>query len=751
MNENMPSMFTEEDYRLIEREFAGLRESSRKRCADEEQYQLVLKAFEFANEAHKGVRRRSGEPYILHPIAVAKIVVDEIGLGCKSICAALLHDVVEDTDFTVEDIQRLFGDKIASLVDGLTKIKTALDNDNKNKSQSNRVSLQAENFRRILVTLNDDVRIVLIKLADRLHNVRTIQFMPEYKRDKILSETMYLFIPLAHRLGLYSIKSEMENIWLKYREPAAYASIEKQLGKIMEERGSLIDNFIEPIRAELDKAGYKYTLLKRLKTPYSIWKKMTAKNIPFEQIYDIYAIRIIFESRPNYTEREQCWYIFSMITGLYKYKPDRTRDWVDKPKANGYEALHLTVMSNGGSWVEVQIRSERMNAIAERGIAAHWLYKDTEGANGNNEIEHWLQQVREILENPSIDAMQFLDEFHQELVTSSIYVFTPKGESKSLAKGSTALDFAFNIHTQVGSHAIAAKVNQRLVPLSQVLTNGDQVEIITSESGRPKREWLDFLQTSRAKTIVMDYLKSDKKNSIKDGMVILDKKLDERGITERSRVIKKLIDYYKISSGKDELYNKIGIGVIDLSDLDKALRTNAERRSVQMWGVKLLSPLRNGTINKKNEFLLQEDIDQGTISFNIAECCSPIPGDSVVAFIEDDGTVTIHKKSCPVAGNLASTEGHRIVSAKWSKHFMMSYLARISLEGIDRIGVLSDLTRVISLVLGVNMRKLHIETHDEIFEGFIDLYVHNTDDLDKLIKALSKVKGIERVKRVDIN
>ena len=751
MNENMETMFTEEDYRLIEREFAGLRESSRRRCADEEQFQLVLKAFEFANEAHKGVRRRSGEPYILHPIAVAKIVVDEIGLGCKSICAALLHDVVEDTDFTVEDIQRLFGDKIASLVDGLTKIKTALDNDNKNKNQTNRVSLQAENFRRILVTLNDDVRIVLIKLADRLHNVRTIQFMPEYKRDKILSETMYLFIPLAHRLGLYSIKSEMENIWLKYREPVAYNSIERQLGKIMEERGSLIDNFIEPIRAELDKAGYKYTLLKRLKTPYSIWKKMTTKNIPFEQIYDIYAIRIIFESKPGYTEREQCWYIFSMITGLYKYKPDRTRDWVDKPKANGYEALHLTVMSNGGSWVEVQIRSERMNAIAERGIAAHWLYKDTEGSNGNNEIEHWLQQVREILENPSIDAMQFLDEFHQELVTSSIYVFTPKGESKSLAKGATALDFAYSIHTEVGNHAIAAKVNQRLVPLSQVLTNGDQVEIITSESGRPKREWLDFLQTGRAKTIVMDFLKADKKNSIKEGMAILDRKLDERNISERTRVIKKLIDYYKISSGKDELYNKIGIGVIDLNDLDKALKTNAERRSVQMWGVKLLSPFRNGTINKKNEFLLQEDIDQGTISFNIAECCSPIPGDSVVAFIEDDGTVTIHKKSCPVAGNLASTEGHRIVSAKWSKHFMMSYLARISLEGIDRIGVLSDLTRVISLVLGVNMRKLHIETHDEIFEGFIDLYVHNTDDLDKLIKALSKVKGIERVKRVDIN
>ena len=744
-------MFTEEDNKLIEREFEGLKNSARMRCADEEQYKLVLKAFEFANEAHKGVRRRSGEPYILHPIAVAKIVVDEIGLGCKSICAALLHDVVEDTEFTVEDIKRLFGEKIASLVDGLTKIKTALDNDNKNKWQPNRVSLQAENFRRILVTLNDDVRIVLIKLADRLHNVRTIQFMPEYKRDKILSETMYLFIPLAHRLGLYSIKSEMENIWLKYREPAAYASIVQQLDKIMSERGAAIDDFIAPIRQELDKAGYQYTILKRLKTPYSIWKKMTTKNIPFEQIFDIYAVRIIFEPHGNLTEREQCWYIFSMITGLYSYKPDRTRDWVDNPKANGYEALHLTVMSNAGNWVEVQIRTQRMNSIAERGIAAHWLYKDAGlGGKGDTEIDRWIEQVGEILENPNIDAMQFLDEFHQELVTTTIYVFTPKGESKSLAKGATALDVAYSIHSEVGNHAIAAKVNQRLVPLSQVLTNGDQVEIISSESARPRREWLDFLATSRAKSQVMDYLKSDKKNNIKEGMEILDHKLDERNITERSRVIKKLVDYYKTSGGKEELYNKIGIGVIDLSDLDKALKTNAERRSVQMWGVKLLSPIRNSSINKKSEFLLQEDIDQGTISFNIAQCCSPIPGDSVVAFIEDDGTVTIHKKSCPVATNLASKEGHRIVSAKWSKHFMMSYLARISLEGIDRIGVLSDLARVISLVLGVNMRKLHIEAHDEIFEGVIDLYVHNTDDLDKLIRELSKVKGIERVKRVEI-
>ncbi len=744
-------MFTEEDNQLIERTFEGLRISARKRCASDQQYELVLKAYEFANEAHKGVRRRSGEPYILHPIAVAKIVVDEIGLGCKSICAALLHDVVEDTEFTVEDIERLFGAKIASLVDGLTKIKTALDNDNRNKS-GRQTSLQAENFRRILVTLNDDVRIVLIKLADRLHNVRTIQFMPEYKRDKILSETMYLFIPLANRLGLYGIKSEMENIWLKFREPEAYEAITRQLDRIMSERGTQIDDFIAPIRTELDKAGFKYKILKRLKAPYSIWKKMTAKNIPFEQIFDIYAVRIIFEPRGPFTEREQCWYIFAMITSLYQFKNDRTRDWVDYPKANGYEALHLTVMGNGGNWVEVQIRTERMNAIAERGIAAHWLYKDAGIGQADSEIDHWLQQVREILENPDMDAMRFLDEFHQELVTSSIYVFTPRGESKTLAKGSTALDFAYCVHSEVGNHAIAAKVNQRLVPLSQVLASGDQVEIITTDSARPRREWLTFLQSNRARTQVMDYLKSDKKNSIKEGMDLLDSRLAERGITERSRVIKKLIDYYQVPGGKDDFYNRIGTGVIDLEGLDKALRTDLKQRNVQMWGVKLLNPLRNlGRIDKKDTFLLQEDLEDGTISFNIAECCSPIPGDSVVAFIEDDGIVTIHKKSCPVAVSLASKEGHRIVSARWSKHFQMSFLARISLEGIDRVGAVSEVTRVISQVLGVNMRKLRIDSHDEIFEGTIDLYVHSTEDLDKLIKALGKVKGVERVKRVDIN
>lgn len=740
-------MFTEEDIKLIEREFEGLKTSCRKRCANDEQFQLTLKAFDFANEAHKGVRRRSGEPYILHPIAVAKIVVDEIGLGCKSICAALLHDVVEDTDYTVEDIKRLFGEKIATIVDGLTKIKTALDSESSNEP----TTLQAENFKRILLTLNDDVRIILIKLADRLHNVRTIQFMPEYKRDKILSETMYVFIPLAHRLGLYSIKSEMENIWLQYREPEAYNAITNRLNEVMISRSESIETFIEPIKNALDRAGYNYTIQKRLKTPYSIWKKMNARNIPFEEIYDIYAVRIVFKARPDFSEREQCWYIFSLITGIYQYKPDRTRDWLKEPKSNGYEALHLTVMGPGGNWIEVQIRSERMNNIAERGVAAHWLYKKEGVVESDTEIDRWLHQVREILDNPDQNALQFLDDFHKELVMSDIFVFTPQGKSVKLQKGSTALDFAYSIHSQVGNKAIAAKVNQKLQPLSFGLTNGDQVEIITSESGTPKREWLDFLKTNKARNMVLDVLKDRTKTTTKDGVRLLQEKLDERGINAQSRVLKKLMNYYDVST-KDEFYSRIAVGVIDLSDLDKALKTNAEKRNVQMWGVKLLNPLLNrGKIDKKKDYILQEDIDDGTVSFKIADCCSPIPGDNVVGFLGDDGIVTIHKKTCPIATDLASKEGHRIVTVKWSKHFIMSYLARINIKGIDRIGIVGDISKEIAFVLGINIRKILIETHDEIFEGYIELYVHHIDDLENLMKDLKKIKGVESVKRAELN
>lgn len=745
----MSGTFTEEDYNIIEREMVGLREAARKRCATRDEYELVLKAFDFANDAHKNVRRRSGDPYILHPIAVAKIVVSEIGLGCKSICSALLHDVVEDTDFTVDDIRRNFGDKIASIVDGLTKIKTALDG---NKDTT---SLQAENFKRILLTLNDDVRIVLIKLADRLHNVRTIEFMPEYKRDKILSETMYIFAPLAHRLGLYAIKTEMENIWLRFREPEACSDIEARLDHIVKQRENELEEFLVQIRQALEEGGYKdYEILKRLKSPYSIWKKMNNKNIPFEEIYDLYAIRIIFKPKEEFTEREQCWHIFTKITTLFPYKADRTRDWTKEPKSNGYEALHLTVMSNSGNWIEVQIRTERMNSIDERGVAAHWLYKNTGAINPeiDSEIDVWLKKVRDIIENPDANAIQFLDDFHKELTQSDIYVFTPKGEPKSLEKGSTVLDFAYSIHTDIGNHAIAGKVNQKLVPLSQVLRNGDQVEIISSSTGNPKREWLDFLKTSKAKNDLLDALRKNTQDSIGDGLKVLDGKLEERGITDRIRVMKKLLTYYNFET-KDEFYSKIGLGLVTLDDIDKALRSSSPTRDVLMWGIKLFRPEKNSNekIDHKKEYILEENPDKGTTSFVIADCCAPIPGDPAMGMIDADGNVVIHKKSCSVVNDLASKQGDKVLAVRWSKHFIMSFLAKIAITGIDRIGLINELTKVISGAMGINIRKLSIESHDGVFDGTIELYVHSTDDLEKMSRKISQIRGIESVNRVDIN
>ena len=742
--------FSEEDNKLIEQEFEGLRDSSKKRCANEQEFQEVLKAFNLANEAHKGVRRRSGEPYILHPIAVAKIVVQEIGLGYKSICAALLHDVVEDTDYTTDDIRRLFGDKITSLVDGLTKMKTALQND----SELDQKSLQAENFKRILLTLNDDIRVILIKLADRLHNVRTIEFMPEAKRDKILSETMYIFIPFAHRLGLYSIKSEMENIWRKYKEPEAYENIKERLKYIMQVRDNSIDEFIEPISKRLKKAGYSFQILKRMKTPYSIWKKMTARQIPFEEIYDIYAVRIIFDPKGDLSEHDQCYNIYRMITDIYpnRERVDRYRNFLSQPKSNGYEALHCTIMSPSGHWIEVQIRSDRMNKIAERGVAAHWAYKNQQTLGQHDQkIDEWLEKIKKVVENPDANALELLDTIHEELVTSEIYVFTPKGESKQLQKGYTALDFAYIIHSQIGNKAIAAKVNQKLVPLSTVLHTGDQVEIITSDSSRPKREWLTFLKSSRARSEVMDTLRENTKGNIKEGMNILASELSKHGLTPSSRVIKKLIEAYKVIGGKEELYAKIGIGIIDLSDLGTILTKNNEKKLIKIWGLDITDIVKPSKIEKGKDYILEENISEGTISYNIADCCNPIPGDNIVGFVDDDGKVTIHKKSCALAQNLASKRGEKIVQVKWSKHTILSFLARISLRGIDRIGIINDITREISLVLNVNIRKLFIQSHDGIFDGYIDLYVHNTKDLEDIIKKLKKIKGVDLANRVDIN
>ncbi|MCQ2148042.1 MAG: HD domain-containing protein, partial [Bacteroidales bacterium] len=573
---------------MIETEFAGLKKSALKRCANEKEIDVIQRAFDFANTAHKDVRRVSGEPYILHPIAVAKIVVDNIGLGYKSIASALLHDVVEDTNYTIEDIRTLFGDKIASLVEGLTKIKTVLDNEDKTKQTNFAVeSIQAENFKRILLTLNDDVRVVLIKLADRLHNCRTIEFMPEHKRDKILSETMYIFIPLAHRLGLYEVKSEMENIWLKFKEPEAYNDISERINKDVQKREKEIDEFIEPINKKLEESGFFFKVKKRVKSPYSIWHKMQTKRVSYDQIYDLYAVRIIFtpENANQDTERDQCYHIFSIITGLYRYMPDRVRDWVRHPKGNGYEALHCTLMSNAGIWIEVQIRSKRMDDIAEKGIAAHWAYK-REGyvMEEYSEMDKWLAKVKDILVSPDVNALDLLDIIHKDLTSADIMVFTHKGEQKTIQKGATVLDFAYMIHTEIGNKAIAAKVNMRLVPLTYTLKVGDQIEIITAENAIPKREWIQFLKTRHAANIVIEYFRTNlRQDTIDLGKKSLENGLSQIGFKPSNEVLRKLLDEFNIPEGIDELYFKVGMGLANVARLPEILGRNEEKKFYSGW------------------------------------------------------------------------------------------------------------------------------------------------------------------------
>ena len=736
------SQFTEQDYELIRQSYAQLEAAAEKRCANQQELDVVQKAFDFANEAHKNVRRRSGGPYIIHPIEVAKIVVSDIGLGYKSIAAALLHDVVEDTDYTVDDIRKLFGDKIASLVDGLTKIKNVLDNEDRSKKlgDANAKSLQAENFKRILLTLNDDVRVVLIKLADRLHNCRTIEYMPEYKRDKILSETMFIFIPLAHRLGLYEIKSEMENIWLKYKEPDAYKEISGLINTNLSGRGKQIDDFITPIDEALKKAGFNFEIRKRVKTPYSVWHKMQTKNITFDQVYDLYALRIVFTppADAKESERDQCYHIFSIITGIYRYKPDRVRDWVKHPKSNGYEALHCTLMSDTGIWIEVQIRSKRMDDIAEKGIAAHWTYKQ-EGyiSENDSEMDKWLAKVKEILVNPDVNALELLDIIHNDLTSSEITVFTPKGDQKSILKGATVLDFAYSIHTEIGNKAIAAKVNMKLVPLSHILKSGDQVEIITAEVEQPKREWLQFLVTRHARNIVIDYFKGRKKEIAELGKKMLSEQLESLGYRMNNDSIGILLEHFSIPGGNsEEMFFRIGIGTIKLGDLSEVLASGKADKShswFQWWfGRKKEAPKKG-----KNDYV-------------IASCCRPIPGDPVIGIKSPDGTVTVHKKSCPVADSIASKHGDWVVVPQWDDDEAQSFPVRLSIKGLDRVGLLNEISRYISLVMGVNMRKVYLSTDGGIFSGYIDLYVHDRDALERMIRKLNSIDGIKSVVRTEI-
>jgi GTP pyrophosphokinase len=747
---------TEEEKVLITNRFDDLIQNC-PRCQSEDDFKLIHKAFHLANESHKGVKRKSGEPYILHPIEVAKIVANEIGLDAKAIACALLHDVVEDTDYTIDDIDRLFGKKIAAIIDGLTKISEVFDAS---------ASAQAENFRKILLTLSDDIRVIFIKLADRLHNMRTLDSLPVNKQMKIAGETIYLYAPLAHRLGLYTIKTELENLSLKYRYPQVYEDIRSKIEGNEKRRMHLINTFSFPIIKKLEENNIEFDISGRPKSIYSVWKKIQTKNIAFEDIYDLLAIRIIFEPYPHIPEKTQCWHIYSLITDIYKPKPDRIRDWVSTPKANGYEALHCTVMGPNGQWIEVQIRSKRMNEIAERGFASHWKYKSDDSQVQESEIDKWIKQIREMLENPQTDALEFLDEFKLNLFSSEIIVFTPKGHTKTLPKGATSLDLAYEIHSEIGNKAIGAKVNHKLVPLSYVLNSGDQVEIITASTQKPSWESLKYVITAKAKSAIKSAYKAETKNRIEKGRQMVETKLAEIGVLPSSRVFKKILPAYDIIS-KDELYSKVGSGLISLDDLKKILRKNTKSKWVRYWEIQLQKTTsrkrkkkpeetaegdveeKTTKLNTKEPYILRELEDEEKTSYMVARCCNPIPGDDVIGYLTHEENVVIHKVTCAEAIRLMSRHGDRIVSAKWTIHKVLSFLARIEIHGMDRVGILSELVKVISDELRVNIRKLNIESHDGIFESSIDLYVHNSANLNNLIGNVMKIKGVDSVKRVE--
>ena len=730
--------YSEEHEIVITDRFNDLLASCSKVGKKEEDWELIRRAFFLAKEAHKGVLRRSGEPYILHPIAVAKIVVEEIGLGVKSVAAALLHDVVEDTAYTVEEIKTIFGEKIAYMVDGLTKMAGVVNTD---------TSKQAAYFRKVLLTLSDDVRVILIKIADRLHNMRTMASMPRDKQVKISSETLYLFAPLAYRLGLYAIKTELEDLSLRYRYPEQYFEIVRKLDETDPDRSEFIDRFIAPIRQRLSENGIEFTIAGRVKSIFSIWAKMQRKGIPFEDVYDLFAIRIVFKPMELIPEKSQCWHIYSLITDIYAPKPDRIRDWVNFPKANGYEALHATVMGPDGIWAEVQIRSERMEEIAERGFAAHWKYKQAHSSE--DEFDKWLKEVRNALKGPTEDAVEFLDNVRLTLYTNEIVVFTPQGDPRKMPQGATVLDFAYNIHTNVGNKAIGAKVNHKIESIFETLKNGDQIEIITSDNSHPNLDWLDHVTTAKAKQSITTYLKRSRENNVERGIELFDRRMAEFGITPSARVFRKILPAYECKN-KDEFYSKLGSGIINLDEVDKVLRQNSMNKVLKFWDIQLTKPFKS---NRQNDPLLvgsSDTKDADTPKFVIAEGCNPIPGDEIVGYRNPGtNTIVVHKAGCEDITRLAAQHGENIVtSIKWSSYKAESYLAEIEVRGIDRVGILVDLSQVITLELGINIRELAIQSHDGIFEGKICVYVKDTENLNALQDRVGSIKGIEKVKRV---
>jgi GTP pyrophosphokinase len=722
-----------------------------------QKFEIINKAFLFANQAHKGVKRRSGEPYIMHPLAVALIVSEEMGLGSTSICSALLHDVVEDTDYTVEDIRNLFGDKIAQIVGGLTKISGGI--------LAEAASAQAENMRNLLLTMSDDIRVILIKIADRLHNMRTLGALLPAKQYKIAGETMYLYAPMAHRLGLFAIKTELEDLSFKYEHPDEYRQINQKLDATAKNMEKIYEHFTTPLHPKLNELGIRYRMQKRVKSIYSIWNKMQVKKVDFEDIYDIFAVRIVFEPKPDIDVKKQCWDIYSAVTDLYKLRPDRIRDWVSHPKANGYQALHLTVMGPDGQWIEIQIRSAKMDEIAEKGFAAHWKYKehsDSAQIEEKTELDRWLERIQDILEAPSPNAMDFLNTIILTLYASEIFVFTPKGEIKTLPQGATALDFGYEIHTSVGDHCIGAKVNHRLVPLSHKLNSGDQVEILTSRSQSPCPEWLNFVTTAKAKTKIELSLKKWKKEKIKEGEQILDEIFLKAGIELTIQIIDKLLASYRYPK-KEDLYFSLAEKQVDLlpENLKKILKKKSSNSLMKFvkdtFSVGSISKENTENIpaqmadvhdiDRKKTYLLEEEGFQK--NYIAASCCSPIPGDDVLGFIHDDSHLEIHKRSCSVALTLKTRFGDRIISCEWAGHKAFSFPCNIEVKGIDRIGILSEIAQVIANDLLVNVRKLTLASNDGFFGGAIEVIIHDVDDINTLINRLRKIKGVKSVKRMD--
>ena len=739
------STFTPEEEQRIQQEFDVLVDVY-EHSMHRQNTELIRRAFLFAKQAHDGVRRLSGEPYILHPIAVAQIVVREIGLGSTSVCAALLHDVVEDTDYTVEDMQGLFGDKIAHIVDGLTKISGGVFGD--------QASEQAENFRKLLLTMSDDIRVVLIKIADRLHNMRTLSAQPKDKQYKIAGETLYIYAPLAHRLGLFPIKSELENLSFRYEHPDTYKEIEDKLAAIREHQLENFDTFSQPIKEKLKAMGYEFTMKARIKSVYSIYKKMKDKNIPFEDVYDLMAVRIIFTPHDGLPEKDQCWMIYSAITEIYRPHPERIRDWISTPKANGYEALHITVMASNGQWIEVQIRTNRMNEIAERGLAAHWKYKADE--RGENELDKWLRTIKEILDNPEPNAIEFLDTFKLNLFAREVFVFTPGGDIKTMPQGSTALDLAFQLHTQLGEHCIGAKINHELQPMSYVLQGGDQVEILTSPSQHPQADWMTMVTTAKAQTALRQYFRREERAQIRKGEKLFNDALVMYNATEQhDTALQRTLNYYELTL-PTELYLKIGQGYIQLDNLQQVIFP--KKKSI--W--KRLNPFSSDsdtpakTVEKTPEEkptktkirkILLTDEGLGK-QYVLCDCCHPIPGDEVFGFVDEKGLVHIHMIDCAVAQKIKSEQGKQLCAANWSTHRVQSFVERIAIRGIDKFGVLSKLLAVVTTEFHINLRAINLQSEGGIFHGEMELYVYDKKELQELFKALTQMPDIVSATRI---